>query len=180
VQYLVLTGARKIIAIDPVQGRLDMARAHGATHALALDVREARQAIKDITGGQLLDVVYDITGHPAVLAPCLLLLRKLGRLVLLGDTPTPTQQRLGPGVVSDSIAILGIHGTMTPDQPTEFYPWTRREVISLFFDYLAQRRMKVADLITHRYAPTEAPTVYAALGRDRSHFMGIIFDWNQV
>jgi 2-desacetyl-2-hydroxyethyl bacteriochlorophyllide A dehydrogenase len=180
VQYLVLSGARRIIAIDPVQSRLDMARAHGATHTLAMDVREARQAIRDITGGQLLDVVYDITGHPAVLAPCLPLLRKLGRLVLLGDTPTPTQQRLGPGVVSDSIAILGIHGTMTPDQPTEFYPWTRREVIALFFDYLAQGRMKVADLITHRYAPAEAPAVYAELGRDRSRFMGILFDWNQM
>ena len=45
------------------------------------------------------DVVFDITGHPAVLAPASLLLRKLGRLVLLGDSPTPSLQNLGPRIV---------------------------------------------------------------------------------
>ena len=180
VQYLVLSGARKIVAIDPVQSRLDMAKAHGATHTLALDVKQARPAIEDITGGKMLDVVYDITGHPAVLAPCIPLLRKLGRLILLGDTPNPTQQCLGPGVVSDSIAILGIHGSMTPDHASEFNPWTRRECTALFFDYLLQGRMKVSDLISHRHSPVDAPQVFASLLEDRSGAMGVIFDWSQV
>ena len=69
VPYLVLLGARKIIAIDPVPSRLDMAQAHGATHTVASDVRQAREPIEEITGGKMLDVVYDITGNPAVL-PC--------------------------------------------------------------------------------------------------------------
>ncbi|MGC8878925.1 MAG: zinc-dependent alcohol dehydrogenase [Anaerolineae bacterium] len=177
VQYLVLSGARQIIAIDPVARRLEMARAHGATHTLQLDVRDAFQPVKEITGGRMLDVVYEITGHTDVLVLCLPLLHKLGRIVLLGDTPTPTQQHLGPGVVSESLAILGIHGTMTPEHPSEFYPWTRREVIALFFDYLLQGRMRVDDLVTHTYSPGEAPMVYAELQRDRSRFMGVIFDW---
>jgi threonine dehydrogenase-like Zn-dependent dehydrogenase len=180
VQYLVLSGARQIIAIDPVQNRLDMAKAHGATHTLLLDVRDARPAISDITNGKMLDVVYDITGHPAVLAPCIPLLHKLGRLILLGDTPNPTQQHLGPGVVSNSIAILGIHGSMTPEHPSEFNPWTRGEVISLFFDYLQQGRMKVSDLITHRYSPFKATEVYAGLMSDRSSAIGIVLDWTEL
>ncbi|MGQ9501658.1 MAG: zinc-binding dehydrogenase [Anaerolineae bacterium] len=177
VQYLVLSGARQIIAIDPVTRRLEMARAHGATHMLQLSVAEALQPIKELTDGRMLDVVYDITGHPEVLAQSLPLVHKLGRIILLGDTPTPTQQHLGPGVVSESLAILGIHGSMTPEHPSEFYPWTRHEVIALFFDYLLQGRIRVDDLITHTYAPSEAPTVYAKLQRDRSRFMGVIFDW---
>jgi threonine dehydrogenase-like Zn-dependent dehydrogenase len=178
VQYLVLMGARKIIAIDPVPSRLDMAQTHGATHTLALDVREARDPIEEITGGKMLDVVYDITGNPAVLAPCVPLLRRLGRIVLLGDTPTPTQQCLGPGVVSDSIAILGIHAHMTPSEASVFNPWIRSEEVGLFFDYLTQGRMKVSDLITHRYSPVDAPDVYAGLVQDRSSSMGIMFDWS--
>lgn len=177
VQYLALAGARQVIAIDPVPGRLDLAKAHGATHTLALDVLDARPAIAEITGGKMLDVVYDITGHPAVLAPCIPLLHKLGRLILLGDTPNPTRQFLGPGVVSNSIAILGIHGSMSPEHPSEYNPWTRGEMISLFFDYLQQGRMNVSDLITHRYSPLEAPEVYAGLMSDRSSAIGIIFDW---
>lgn len=180
VQYLVLQGARMILAVDPAAGRLEMARAHGATHGLALTVEEARGAIAEITGGRMLDVVYEVTGHPAALAPCIPLVRRLGRIVLLGDTPTPTQQRLGPGLVSNSVAILGIHGTMVPDHPSEFNPWTREAAVALFFDFLLQGRMQVADLVTHRHAPEEAPAVYAQLLRDRSAVMGAIFDWSQA
>lgn len=177
VQYLRLAGARKIIAIDPVQNRLDMARIHGATHTLAADVRDIRTQIEAITRGKMLDAVYDITGHPAALAPCIQLVRKLGRVILLGDCPTPSDQCLGPGVVSDSVAILGIHGTMTPEQPSVHNPWTRREVIKLFFDYLEQDRMGVSDLITNRHSVHDAPEVYASLMEDRSSVMGVIFDW---
>src|SRR5207253_943239 len=77
-----------------------------------------------ITDGRMLDVVFDVTGHPAVLAPCTRLLRKLGRLVLLGDTPTPSRQGMGPRVLTDSLSILAIHALMRPDVASEFDPWT--------------------------------------------------------
>ncbi|HXV99219.1 MAG TPA: zinc-binding alcohol dehydrogenase [Anaerolineae bacterium] len=177
-QYLAVAGARRIIAIDPVQGRLDRAKAHGATHTLALDVASARPEIEKITGGRLLDVVFDITGHPPVLAPAIQLLRRLGRVVLLGDTPNPTQQYLGPGVVSNSIAILGIHATARPDEASDFNQWSAQEMAALFFDYLLQGRMRVSDLVTHRYSPLDAPQVYEGLRRDRSAAIGVIFDWS--
>jgi threonine dehydrogenase-like Zn-dependent dehydrogenase len=128
----------------------------------------------------MLDALYEITGLPDVLAPCIPLVRKLGRVILLGDTPTPTQQRLGPGVVSNSVGILGIHGTMVPEHASEFNPWTRDEAVALFFDYLLQGRMRTSDLVTHRFAPREAPTVYAGLVRDRSAVMGAVFDWTRA
>jgi 2-desacetyl-2-hydroxyethyl bacteriochlorophyllide A dehydrogenase len=180
VQYLAVAGARKIIAIDPIQRRLELARDHGATHTLALDVASARPDVVKITGGRLLDVVFDVTGHPAVLAPAIQLLHRLGRVVLLGDTPTPTQQYLGPGVVSNSIAILGIHATAHPEQASDFNPWSAPEMAALFFDYLLQKRMRVADLITHRYSPLDAPQVYEQLRQDRSAAIGVIFDWSLV
>jgi len=178
VQYLALAGARQIIAIDPVQSRLALAQAHGATHGLALDVHTAQAAIDEITEGKGLDAIYDVTGHPAVLAGCIPLVRKLGRVILLGDCPTPSQQHLSAGVVSNSLAILGIHGTMTPAHASDYNPWTRDEIVALFFDYLRQGRMQVSHLITHRYSPLEAPRVYDQLTRDRSAALGVLFDWN--
>lgn len=180
VQFLALSGARKIIAIDPVQMRLDVARAHGATHTLTMDAGNALPEIEKITQGRMLDVVFEITGHPAVLPQAIPMLRKLGRLVLLGDTPTPSEQRLAPGVVSNSLAILGIHGSMSPAYPSEYYPWTQNEMVSLFFDYLLQGRMNVKDLITDCVSPLTAPQVYQGLLKDRSGHIGIIFDWNML
>jgi len=52
--------------------------------------------------------------------------------------------------------------------------------VALFFDYLLQGRMRVSDLVTHRFAPLEAPAVYQRLVRDRSPVMGALFDWSQA
>lgn len=177
VQYAAIAGARRVIAIDPVLNRLTLAQTHGATHTLALDAKSAHAVVAEITHGRMLDAVFDVTGHPAVLAPAVQLLRKFGRVVLLGDTTRPNQQFIGPGVVSNSISILGIHGTGHPAQATEFSPWSREEMATLFFDYLVQGRMRVNDLITHHVSPLEAPPVYSQLLADRAGMVGVVFDW---
>ena len=52
VQFLNLLGAREIIAVDPVQFRLDLAKAHGATQGLALNVDEILPHVEKLTHGQ--------------------------------------------------------------------------------------------------------------------------------
>ncbi|MEA3407066.1 MAG: zinc-binding dehydrogenase [Chloroflexota bacterium] len=180
IQYLNVLGARKIIAVDTISMRLESAKSHGATHIFHGLAQDAREAVQKITEGKMLDAIWDVTGHPTVLAACVQLLRKRGRVILIGDCPTPTEQYLGPGVVSDSIAILGIHGSSSPPSYSEFTPWTQREMIALFYDYLLQGRMRVSDLITHRHSPTEAAQVYDRLLKDRSTSMGVIFDWSRL
>jgi 2-desacetyl-2-hydroxyethyl bacteriochlorophyllide A dehydrogenase len=179
-QYLAAAGARRIIAIDPAAHRLELARQHGATHTLQLSAQEAVEAVRDITDGWMLDIVFEVTGHPAVLSPAIQLVRRLGRLLLLGDTPTPSQQHLGPGVVFKSIAILGIHGYQVPDKRTEYTPWSVEEMSGVFFDYLLRGRMNVKDLVTHRISPLQAPETYLGLLQDRSAAVGVILDWEQL
>ncbi len=182
VQYMSLAGARRIIAIDTAPSRLALAGSHGATHCICAPAAESPSRVADLTGGRMLDVVYDVTGHPATLAPALLLLRRLGRLVLLGDTPHPTAQYLGPGVVSNSLTILGIHGTAHPETASDFAPWSRPEMYDLFTEFLAQGRMEVADLITHHFRADEAPAAYDLLLQDRASAggpsaLGVVLDW---
>ena len=180
VQYLALSGARRIIAIDTVQSRVEAATKHGATHGLAMDAGSAFPEIQKISGGKLLDAVFEITGHPVVLPQAIPMLRKLGRLILLGDTPQPSLQHLAPGVVSNSLAILGIHGSMSPEHPSEYAPWTQNEMTELFYDYLLQGRMNVKDLITDCISPLDAPRIYQQLLNDRSDQIGIILDWSKL
>lgn len=180
VQYLAAAGARRIIVIDTVDSRLELAKRNGATHTLKMPVQDAGKVVEEITGGWLADVVFDVTGHPAVLAAAVTLVRRLGRLVLLGDTPTPGQQMLGPGVVSRSIAILGTHGHVVPDKKTEFAPWTIEEMSHVFFDYLSRGQMDVDNLVTRHASPLDAPDIYSGLAKDRSQALGIIFDWSML
>ncbi|GAA3413725.1 zinc-binding alcohol dehydrogenase [Paenibacillus hodogayensis] len=177
VQYLRAFGARRIVAIDPASSsRIEAAKRSGATHLLQTDVANALEEVKQITGGKMLDVVFDVTGHPSVLAPATLLVGEMGRVVLLGDTSTPSQQHLGPRVLSNSVAILGIHAKMS----SNYNGITANDMNSLYYDYLLQNRMDVNHLITHRHSPLEAPQVYDWLMKDRSSALGVIFDWEKL
>ena len=180
VRYLSLAGARHIIAIDPDPGRLELARQGGATATIAAPAGDAAEAIRAATGGRSLDVVFDITGHPSAFAAASTLLRPMGRLILLGDSPRPSEQRLGPRIVADSISIIGVHAGTAAAQQTPLDRWTSAEMTALFFDYLQDGRMNLDGLISHRLSPRDAPELYAALTTDRSSYMGVLFDWALV
>lgn len=180
VQYLRLSGARRVIAIDTVGSRLAAAVTGGATHTIAADVVAAREVVRDITGGAMADVAFDITGHPAVLAPTTRLVHPLGRVILLGDTPTPSRQQLGPRIVADSVSVLGVHASAAPEVATLRDPWTLPAMASLFFDFVATGRMDVDSLASHRFTPYQAADVYEALRRDRSAYLGVFLDWTGV
>ena len=180
VRYLALCGARRIVAIDTSRSRLDLAVAGGATHAIEADAETARDVVREITDGRLLDAAFDITGHPAVLAPTTRLVHPLGRVVLLGDTPTPSRQVLGPRIVADSVSLLGVHASSAPEIATLRDPWSQPAMADLFFHLVATGRMDVDVLTTHRFAPEDAADVYDALRRDRSSFLGVFLDWPRI
>jgi 2-desacetyl-2-hydroxyethyl bacteriochlorophyllide A dehydrogenase len=180
VQYLRLSGARRIIAVDTVESRLAAAVAGGATHTIATDVVAAIPIVRDLTAGAMVDVAFDVTGHPAVLAPTTRLVHQLGRVILLGDTPTPSRQRLGPRIVADSVSVLGVHASAAPGVATLRDPWTLAAMARLFFDFIAAGRMDVDSLASHRFTPDQAVDVYEALRRDRSGYLGVFLDWTGV
>jgi len=180
VQYARLSGAREVIAVDTARPRLEMAKAHGATHVLEMGAEAARTAVSEITGGRLADIVYDVTGHAAVFAPALQLARRFGKLLLLGDTGTPSEQRLTSDVIVRGVRIIGAHDNNPPAEASDHAYWTHANMTRLFFAYLERGQMNVGDLVTHRYAPEAAPEAYRMLMTDRSSAMGVIFDWSKV
>jgi threonine dehydrogenase-like Zn-dependent dehydrogenase len=180
IQYLRIGGARRIIGIDTSARRCELAIQSGATHAFVLPADKARDEIARVTDGEMLDVVFEVTGHPAVLAPASTLLRRLGRIVLLGDSPTPSQQHLGPRIVGDSLSILGVHGYLIPEHATTRDPWTAAAMTALFFDLVRQGRMDLSHLIDRNVSPLDAPAVYAGLLDGKDEAIGILFDWTSL
>ncbi len=176
-QYTRLLGAREVIAIDTAPARLAMATAHGATHALELPVGEARAEVERLTAGRGADVVYDVTGHPAVLPAALPLARRFGTLLLLGDAGAPSEQRLTLDVVTRGVRIVGAHDNNPPATATDHAWWTHANMACLFFSYLARGQMRVCDLVTHRFPAHEAAAAYELLSRDRASAMGVVLEW---
>src|SRR4051812_19569833 len=176
-QYVRLMGASEIIAIDPAEMRLAMAKSHGATVTLAKGAADAIAEVQRITNGHGPRVVYDVTGHPAVFPAALAMCGDRGRVVLLGDTGTPEAQHLTPDVIRRGLSIVGAHDRHAPADPVAGIEWNARQVFELFLKFLARKQMCVADLVTHRFRPEQAADAYAMLNRERERAMGVMFEW---
>jgi len=159
---------------------LAMAREHGATMILAMGVQDAREHILTLTDGAGANVVYDVTGAAPVFSISLTLLRRFGRLVLLGDTGTPSEQRLTGDVVTKGLSIVGTHDSNPPAVSTDHTYWSKQRMAELFFTYLLRRDMRVSDLVTHRFSPLKAPEAYRVLREERMTAMGVLFDWTKL
>ncbi|MEV4399454.1 zinc-binding dehydrogenase [Nonomuraea sp. NPDC049607] len=179
VQYAVAHGASRVVAVDTDARRLDLARASGASDLLTATAADARAAVADLTGGRLAEVVFDVTGNPAVLSQAVRLARTLGRVVLLGDTPTPSRQMLGPGVVSNSLTILGAHADLVSDDPSAG-PLNRDAVTGLYFRRLASGTFRTAGMISERVSPMDAAATYARLRDGGAPAGALCFDWTDA
>lgn len=176
VQYARLLGARHVIAVDTSERRLEMALAHGATQTVCGTSAEAIDPVREETSGGP-EIVYDVTGNSAVLPDALRMARRFGRVMILGDTGSPEEQRLTPDVIRRGIRVVGTHDSDPPLVSTDHAFWNHEEMAKLFFAYLKRGDMRVDDLITHRLRPEEAPEAYAMLRSNRSEAMGVVFDW---
>jgi len=177
VRLLGLAGLNHLVAVDPVAGRCELAKGNGPSEVLRCTADKALERVSELTGGQRADLVFDITGHPSAFHAAQRMLRKRGRLGLIGDVPYPSRQTLTHEVISRSISIIAAHGAVPPCQGNAYYRWGKRELVGFFFDLLLAGRIRLDSLTTHRIKPQQAPEVYPEILRDRSSYMGVIIDW---
>jgi alcohol dehydrogenase len=83
VQAARASGAARVIAIDTVEERLDLARAFGA-EPVHLTEDDPRAAVKDATGGRGVDSAIDAVGHPDALELACRVTRKAGTVSAIG------------------------------------------------------------------------------------------------
>jgi aryl-alcohol dehydrogenase len=76
---------KKIIAVDIVPARLELARSFGATHGVNSKVRpELMKVLMDITDGRGVDGAIDTTGRPAVVKELIHSAARKGKVVAVG------------------------------------------------------------------------------------------------
>lgn len=111
-----VAGAGTVIATDVAAARhkLDLALDMGADHVLAADEQDVVAAVRDLTSGDLADVVVDTVGHaPQTAVDAVGAVRRGGTVVLAGIKGGPVPQFSTDDVLFRSITlrgVLGVHG----------------------------------------------------------------------
>jgi S-(hydroxymethyl)glutathione dehydrogenase/alcohol dehydrogenase len=140
VQGCRLAGAAQIIAIDVVEGKLDLARRFGATHVLDASRTNVLEAARELTGGLGVEYAFEAIGNPAAARQAFDLVRAGGTAVIVGMMPQDSEIQVpGPAFLQEKGMIGCMYGST---RFREHMP----KLVSLFL----QGRLDLSGLVTRR------------------------------
>jgi len=143
-------GAAAVYGIDVNPYRLALAEGLGVDAAIRADGEDPVAAVRDLTGGLGAEVVFEMSGHPAGIRAAFEMLRKGGRIVLLGIPPGPVEVDLTGWVIFKEARVFGINGRRI------FDTWHRMAE-------LLRAGLDVSPVVTHRFSLAEYETAFAVL-----------------
>ena len=174
-----LCGAMPVAGSDLLAARRAYAERVGL---LALDAgaTDFEQRVAELTDDERFDVVFEATGSPAALTPALRLAAPHGRVVALGSTRGLVEQfDLYGDVHVPGITLIGAHVLTAPQLPNFANRWTEEANRALALRLLAERRVDVDSLVSHREPPERGPQLFALLADRRAAAMGVVLDWRE-
>jgi len=108
VQGARIAGAAPIIAVDVADGKLDAARAFGATHAINAKTEDVVARVGEFTQGRKADYVFVTVGVAGATEQAVGLMKRNGATVLVGMPPSGVTSTIDPGwLAADGQRILG-------------------------------------------------------------------------
>ncbi len=175
-QLCTLSGAFPLIAVDLSEKRLRMAVAHGATHVCIGGREDLVDRIGEITDKRMADVAFEITGNQHVIPAVFRLVRPMGRVILLGSPRGKVEVDFHDEVHTLGLQIIGARVSTHPEFETPYSPWTADRNGKLFFDLVMAGKLRLHDLITHRYDWKDADAAFRMLAADRTQAMGVVLE----
>jgi threonine dehydrogenase-like Zn-dependent dehydrogenase len=113
------SGANPIIicGLEKDRLRLEFALGLGAHYIINVEEADLREAVREITSGDMADVVVECSGSPHAQAKALDLLKPLGRLVMVGISGGQQTPFLVDVLVRRELQIIGGHGQSWDVEP---------------------------------------------------------------
>lgn len=166
IQGCALAGAAMIVAVDKVDSKLEMAKLFGATHTVNANDENLVKTLKKLTGGGA-DYAFECVGLGSVVAQAYGALRKGGTAVVVGVAAVQdmTSIRTASLTFEEKTLTGSYFGSA---RPREDFP----RLMALY----RAGRLKLDELITHRYRIEQAPQAFDDLAAGRNARGMIVFD----
>jgi 2-desacetyl-2-hydroxyethyl bacteriochlorophyllide A dehydrogenase len=178
-QLFGIMGAR-VIALDPVAERCELARLVGLETVSNVPPREQVEIVLQRSNGRGAHVTVDAAGHSASIINCVEATVLHGQVVLLGTPRLPHECNITTmlrSVHEKGLVMRGAHSWRFPAEELRDVKQTVPWAFATMFDLIARNKLKVAPLRSHIARPHDASQMYHGLHHDREHFWGVVFDW---
>jgi len=141
-------GASLVLVSEVMPFRQELARKMGADRVIDPAKETPSEVVKDMTSGQGVDVVLEMSGHPAAIAQGFRSIRKNGRYSLLGIPAKPFSVDLAKDIIFPGVTVQGINGRRM------FETWYQMDAL------LVSGKVDLKPLITHRFKMEEFRTAF--------------------
>lgn len=159
-------GARQIIAIDPLEQRLAASARTGATSVVLSSQQNPVKVVSDLTGGNMADLVIEAVGHrDQALNLCIELCRREGKIVFFGVPTAKVDNLNGYALWRKNISLVT---SVNPDFERDF---------PLAMRWIAERRVDVSPLITHRFPLAEIQHAFDVFFERREGALKVFLDF---
>ncbi len=132
-------GASLVLVSEVMPFRQELAKKMGADRVIDPARENVGEIVRAATAGQGVDVVLEMSGHPAAIAEGFRSIRKNGRYSLLGIPAKALSLDLARDVIFPGITVQGINGRRMYDT------WYQMDAL------LVSGKVDLAPLITHRF-----------------------------
>jgi Zn-dependent alcohol dehydrogenase len=145
-----IAGAGRIVAVDRVASKLELARAFGATDVVDATSGDPVDAVRELLAGDGVDVAFEATGVPAVVAQAVAMCARSGTAVAIGVPPLESDLTLrystaeGAAYQNKVSLLIADGGDPVRD---DFDTWV---------GWAIDGRLNLDDMVTREFQLTEA------------------------
>ncbi len=155
-------GAQKVIGVDTVQERLDIAREKGLCDEVLISDASALAKIKEMTGGMGVERAIDCSGNTYGRQLAIRATRKWGKIAFVGEGGT-VEFNPSEDILHDQKTIYGSWVTSI---------WKMEELV----ERIVRWGIHPEDLVTHRFPLAQASEAYALMAAGKCGKVAIAFD----
>ena len=167
IQGAALSGAARIIAVDLMPQKLELAKQFGATDIVSAKDTDPVDAIRNLTDGLGVDYAFEVIGAPAVITQAFLSVKRGGTAVVVG-VPAMGQDVTVPGLtlpLEEKSLVGSLYGSAN----------MRRDMPKLL-DLYMQKKLKIDELISRTIRLDKINTAFDAMEKGEVTRSVILFN----
>ncbi len=155
-------GANKLIGVDTVQERLNIAKEKGLADVVMISDANALEKIKELTGGMGVERAVDCSGNTYGRQLAVRATRKWGRIAFIGEGGS-VELNPSPDLIHEQKTIYGSWVTNI---------WRMEELV----ERIVRWGIHPEDLVTNRFTLDRASEAYALMNEGKCGKVAIVFD----
>lgn len=155
-------GANKLIGVDVVEDRVNIARDKGLADHLFVSGPNVLDEIKNLTNGKGCEKTIDCSGHTLGRQLAIRATRQWGKCVFLGEGGT-VEFNPSPDIIHNQITIYGSWVTNI---------WRMEELV----ERIVRWDIHPEDLVTHRFTLDEVSKAYELMDEGKCGKVAVVFD----